>query len=551
MQRSTPMVLLALIGFVLTACAPGTIPSGPSSNSASAPAESNRTLVGAIRTEPDSLAVRPISSGLFASFALSRRMFNADLTLPDAKGNPAPYLAEALPQLNSNTWSVSPDGQMETTWKLKPSLFWHDGTPLTAQDFVFAAQVYRVPEFGAGGSRLIRALGEVVAPDEHTVVMRWKQPYPNADDLTGTDGFPPLPRQILEAPFQQLDSNAFINSAFWTREYVGLGPYRMEAWEPGSFFQGVAFDRHVLGRPKIGRLKVLFITDVNTALANLLAGEVDMVVDNAINLEQAVTLKNDWERRGAGTVLYSSLTWQATAFQLRPELVNPHALLDIRVRRALAHTVNKQALSDSVYGGAIATSEFLASPLSKWGPAIEGSVQKYPYDVRRGDELMNEAGFAKGSDGFFTSSSEGRFRAELKTADSPDWVAEMQIMASDWKKAAFDIQEAVLPAALSIDPASRVTFPGMFTSISGQGEGTLGTVTTAQIPRVENGWRGGSNRGGWSNTEYDRLFDAFTTTLEAKERGAQVAQMAKVFSEDLPLISLLFLAVPYAHVPAL
>ncbi len=497
------------------------------------------------------LPVRPVLSGLFASFALSRRMFNADLTLPDDKGTPGPYLAEALPQLNTSTWSVTPDGRMETTWKLKPNLFWHDGIPLSAQDFVFAAEVYRIPEFGAGGSRLIRALGEVAAPDDRTLVIHWRQPYPNADDLTGTDGLPPLPRQILEMPFQQLDSNAFANSAFWTREYVGLGPYHMETWEPGSYFQGVGFDQHVLGRPKINRIKVLFITDVNTALANLLAGEVDMVVDNAINLQQAVALKNDWEMRGAGTVLFSSLTWQATAFQLRPELVNPSALLDVRVRKALAHRVDKQTLSESVYGGVIATSDFLASPLSKWGPAIERSVQKYPYDLRRGEELMNEAGFAKASDGFFTSLSEGRFKAELKTADSPDWVAEMQIMANDWRKAAFDIQEAVLPAALSIDPASRVTFPAMFTSISGQGEGTLVSYTTAQIPRVENNWRGGSNRGGWSSAEYDRLYEAFTNTLDPNERGAQVAQMAKIFTDELPMISLLFLAVPYAYTPAL
>ena len=55
--------------------------------------------------------------------------------------------------------------------------------------------------------------------------------------------------------------------------------------------------------------------------ARLLAGELDMAVDNAINLEQAVELGADWEKRGLGAVLYSSLTWQATAFQLRPELV--------------------------------------------------------------------------------------------------------------------------------------------------------------------------------------------------------------------------------------
>src|SRR5207245_1032044 len=113
--------------------------------------------------------------------------------------------------------------------------------------------------------------------------IRYRAPYPNADDLTGTDGLPPLPRHVLQAGFDQGDTNSFINSNFWTRDYLGAGPYRMEEWVPGSYFQGVAFDQHVLGRPKINRVKVLFITDVNTALANLLAGEVDMVVDNAIN----------------------------------------------------------------------------------------------------------------------------------------------------------------------------------------------------------------------------------------------------------------------------
>ncbi len=45
--------------------------------------------------------------------------------------------------------------------------------------------------------------------------------------------------------------------------------------------------------------------------------------------------------------------------------------------------------------------------------------------------------------------------------------------------------------------------------------------------------------------------EAFSTILNPKERGAQTAQMAKILTEDLPMISLLFLAQPYAYVSSL
>ncbi len=176
---------------------------------------------------------------------------------------------------------------------------------------------------------------------------------------------------------------------------------------------------------------------------------------------------------------------------------------------------------------------------------------KYPLDLRRSEQLMAEAGFTKGSDGIYTHPVDGRFRAELKTAAAPDWVAEMTTMAAEWRKAGFDIQDAVLPAALSIDPEARVAFPGMFTSITSQGEATLDAFTTAQIPRAENRWRGGNNRGGWSNPEYDRLVGAFATTLDPGQRAEQLVQMARIFTDELPMISILFLAQPYAHLSAL
>jgi ABC-type transport system substrate-binding protein len=50
----------------------------------------------------------------------------------------------------------------------------------------------------------------------------------------------------------------------------------------------------------------------------------------------------------------------------------------------------------------------------------------------------------------------------------------------------------------------------------------------------------GSNRGGWSNPEYDRLLTIFSTTLDRNERMELVRSMLKIYSEEMPLISTFF-----------
>jgi peptide/nickel transport system substrate-binding protein len=543
-------VLLALL--TLSACSPNAserarpAPDPAPSESPSA----RRTLVAAVRVEPYSVAARPPIGGGFAALNFSRRLLNAELTLIDARGVPQPYLAETLPRLNTESWQVLPDGQMETTWRLRPGIVWHDGVPLEAEDFVFASRVYSTPAFGGSGAPPFHAIREVTAPDPRTVRIRWDRPFPEADNLAGYDrDFVPLPRHLLESSFQPSDPEAFVNLPYWNREYVGLGPYRLDRWEPGSFLQVVAFDQHILGQPKINRIEVRFIADTNTALASMLAGDIQIAADNAIYLEQAVTLRNEWGDRGAGAVILVPSLWRATAFQLRPEFSNPRAIQDIRVRKALASTVDKQAIADSVYHGAELVSDFMIFPTSTWGPAAEGAMVRYPYDARRSEELMREAGFTKGNDGFYTSSGEGRFRAELKTTASPNWEAEMAIMAAEWRKAGFDIQDAVLPQAQAQDAEARMTFPAMFTSTTSLGERAMLLYSIAEIPRAENRWRGG-NRGGWANAVYDRTLDAFSTTLEPSQRSRHVAQLARIFTEEVPVISLLFNSLPAAHLAA-
>jgi len=271
-------------------------------------------MVMALRVEPATMAPRGLGSAAVATKA-SGRLFNAALDLIDDRNLPRPYLAEALPELNTDPWRVYPDGRMETTYRLKPNVTWHDGTALSAEDFMLAWRVYSQPELGNAAAPPVSLMEDVSAPDARTLVIRWRRAYPQAGVLQATGkltDFPPLPRHVLQAPFDEAQWEAFAAHPFWTREYLGLGPYRLERWDPGASIEGAAFANHVGGRPKIDRIRIIFTPDSNTALANMLSGNIQIAVDNAIFFQQALTAKQEWAPNAGGNILYTTDLYRAT-----------------------------------------------------------------------------------------------------------------------------------------------------------------------------------------------------------------------------------------------
>src|SRR5439155_9854235 len=101
-----------------------------------------------------------------------------------------------------------------------------------------------------------------------------------------------------------------------------------------------------------------------------------------------------------------------------------------------------------------------------------------------------------------------------------------------------------LPNAQVRDLQTRHSFTGIGWAVGG-GEQVF---TSEQIGTPANRW-GGSNRGGWSNAEYDRLWEAYNTTLEPSERDRQLVRMAQIVSEELPIFILYFNYGVVAHTP--
>src|SRR5207245_6940815 len=132
------------------------------------------------------------------------------------------------------------------------------------------------------------------------------------------------------------DPDAFANRPYWTAEYVHLGPYRVQRWEPGAFIEATAFAQHALGAPRIERVKVVWAPDPNVAVANLLAGEVHIAGDQSLPFDGALVLKRAWEASNGGTTLLSPPSVGYLRVQSGPEYARPAALLDPRVGKDLA-----------------------------------------------------------------------------------------------------------------------------------------------------------------------------------------------------------------------
>jgi peptide/nickel transport system substrate-binding protein len=543
---------LAALAFVLIAsvlsCTQSAQPAArPTGSSDARPASSapQKTFVIAIRGELPSVAAKPLipySMALYPPLYL----FNATLDFRDEREVAKPYLAEALPELNTESWRVFPDGRMETTYKLKPNLTWHDGRPLTAQDFVFAHQVYSAPQLGAANTPPIGMMDDVLAPDDRTVVIRWRQTYPDAAVFAEgwLVGFQSLPRHVLEEQFRSLDPVAFSALPFWTSEYVGLGPFRIESWEPGSYIAARAFDGYVFGRPKIDRIEVRFIPDPQTAVANLLAGDAHYVSDYILSVTEGETLEQQFPQRGGGTVLYSPVSLRSSVVQLRPEHAEHPALLDVRVRRALAFGFDSALAVEVLTAGKSLPTNTLTSPRVPYYAEIDRAIQKYSYDARRAQQLMEEAGYAKGSDGFFTGSNGQHVQFSLTSSAGTKNESEAATYVDSLRKAGFSANQRILPAAQIADPEVRATLPGL--QVRGVGH-QLVTYTSEQVPGPNNRWRG-ENRGGWSNADYDHFFDVYSSTLAERDRINAVVQMNRLLTEEVPVIPHYFGAEVNAHV---
>jgi peptide/nickel transport system substrate-binding protein len=126
----------------------------------------------AMMSEPGSLVARMNFAQISLPGASNlEQLVNGSLVEIDGSGNVLPQFAMAVPSQDNGLWSLTPEGGMTTTWKLRRGVRWHDGTPLTAGDFVFAFDVDRDKEIPSRRPIWYEYVTGASAPDPDTITL--------------------------------------------------------------------------------------------------------------------------------------------------------------------------------------------------------------------------------------------------------------------------------------------------------------------------------------------------------------------------------------------
>jgi peptide/nickel transport system substrate-binding protein len=508
---------------------------------ASADSDDLRELVIGITQFPSTLHPT-IDSMLAKSYALG--LARRPMMVYDHEWKHACMLCTEVPSIEAGTAVVEPlpDGGegMAVSYALDPRAKWGDGTPITTRDAVFSWEVGRHPQSGVAAHSYYRRILSIEVHDDHRYTVHYDRLYYN---YPTAGAFSLLPEHLERDIFEQ-DPATYRNRTRYETEPAnpGLyhGPYLVTEVERGSH---IRFERNPnwWGRePYFERIVVRTIENTVALEANLLSGTVDYIAGElGLPIDQAIAFE---ERHGDRFVV-----------EYKPGLIFEHLtpsfdspiLRDARVRRALLTGLDRQAISERLFGGRQPVADTNVNPLD-W--IHHDGVRKYAYDPAAAAAMLDEAGWTPGDDGVRRNASGEPLRFELMTT-AGDRTRELveQVIQSQWRELGVDVRIRNEPPRVYFgETVAKRKFTGfaLFAWVSSPESSSRGTLHSEEIPRPENGWSG-NNVAGYSNPEADRLTDAIEVELEREPRRALWAELQTLYAEDLPDLPLYFRANAY------
>ena len=524
------LVVLAL----LASCAPG--PAARPSEGGPATVAAPKTLRMAILDVTPASLTSYGGSGTGGTALEHYFIFHAGLTRYDLGGNVITHIAEKVPTLDDGDWKILPTGGMEVTWKLRSDVFWHDGTPLSAEDFAFGFQVVTDPILAAPSRGEVPSIADVRAPDPRTLVVLWKNQSIFGNN-NAFDGVPAVPRHLFRELYLAGDAAAFENSFLWSTHWVGLGPYRVGDFAVGSHIEATAFDRYFLGRPKIDRLVIFYKGDANAMVAGVLAGEIDVIPNGgSIDVPQMAAVRERWGTEG-GLTLANPKGVRTLYLQMR-DPANPWAR-DLRIRQALLHALDREGIIEALVFGLVGRGDFYLTPEDPaYALAEQRRLPRYPYDPALAERLFADAGFTRGADRMLRNTAGQPLWIDVVSSSGGANIQEATAVAGQW--AAAGAQSKPTPYSSSVDAREAkhdmqgaVVWPWNFSILVPR------NLISAETGTAANRWRG-SNWGGYVNPAYEGLYTELTDTFDAAKRTETMFQITKIMAEDLPVLPLFY-----------
>ena len=472
-------------------------------------------------------------------------LVHGNLFIQEEGGRWIPALAAEIPSLENGTWKLNPDGTSETIYKLRPGVKWHDGVEFTVQDLLFSWQVGKDPELPFESRDRWEAIRGMDALDDYTVRVTWKTWDPEADTLDHRILWP-MPRHILEPAYSR-DKLELLGHPFWSTEFVGLGPYKLVKFEPGSHLQLTANEDYILGSPRIRNLIVRFYGDSNVLISALLAGDVHMTLhgnrsEGGLTMGDGIVLGSQWSGNAEGKVLFNPYRIAILSVQWQRDFQQPASLADPRVRQALLHGMDRQAIVDQLYRGFTQVADAWIPPRDPDYPSFEEAVTRYDFDPARALALLAEAGWQRGADGVLVNSRGERFGLEYRTQGREEESVATAV-ADNWKQVGIDTQLLPIPSARTRDQEWMAKFSGVrtHTMVSSPVGGATGRYTCTRVPGPDNNWLNqSSNPGGYCSPEMEARWKQLDEAFPFAARMEPFKEMMRVALKDLPYLPLYF-----------
>jgi peptide/nickel transport system substrate-binding protein len=419
-----------------------------------------------------------------------------------------PWLAES--------WELQ--GDTAIVFRLRPDVRWHDGQPVTAEDVAFTFELAKVPETASLlGAAFLADVAEAEVVDSLTIRFRFARPHAQAlEDFW----WAPMPKHLLDGI-----EPAELRNAQFNRAPVGSGPFRLAEWRANERLvlePNPDFPAELGGPPAADRIVLRIIPEASTLLTELFTGgvhvDIDVTPDQASSIgERDDVLLHAFPGR---TVYYIGWNTARAPFD------------DARVRRALAHALNRQQIIDALLRGhgAVAT-----STIPPWHPLYPGDVEPLPYDTAAAGVLLAEAGWVDRDGNGIRENAEGQpLRFQLLSSDDALRRSVVEVVQSQLRGAGVQVDVRVIEFQTMLQQHRNREFDAVLTNWVidnfqvASSPFSLFHSSQADVPRS-------ANRSSVRNAQLDALIDEGRAATDAGDQSRIWREFTQVIQEEQPL----------------
>lgn len=452
--------------------------------------------------------------------------FLTAVTSDAASHDAASYVFNGLVRYDKNvklegelaeSWEVAPDGK-KITFRLRKGVKWHDGTPFTSDDVMFTYRKIIDPKTPTAYAEDFKQVRRASNPDPHTFVVEYEKPFAPA---LASWGMSILPKHLLEK-YEDISKSPL------NKEHpIGTGPYKFVEWKPGARVVFEANPDYFEGKPYIQRVITRIIPDQATMFLELKSGGVDSM--NLTPVQYTRQTETEEFRKSYNKYRYTAFNYTYLGFRLSHPF-----FADRKVRRAIAHAINKKELVEGVLFG---LGREAIGPYKPGTWVYNPDVPAFPYDPARARALLAEAGWKQGADGTLENGGK-KFRFTVLTNAGNE---------SRAKTAAILQQHlSAVGIAMEIRTVEWAAFINEFIDKRKFDAVILGWSVTPD-PDQYDIWSSRKtgpkelNFVGFSNPEVDRLLEEGRRTFDLEKRRKAYFRIQEILAEELPYV---FLYVP-------